>query len=824
MGTGYIRNDTANNIANGNTVNASDLDGEFDAIQNAFSESSGHTHDGTSAEGGAIEVTGPNQEYLSKATAFYPKNTGVFNLGTSSLRWRDLYLSGTAYVGNITVASLTTSSNLDANGTVDFTGATVTDLGTVTTAIINGGSIDGVTVGATTPSTGDFTSLSVNSNAVWHSGNLNPVTIGTTQTISGNKTFTGAVNIPGGTSSTGGSFANVTVSEDLNVSSGALYTDGSQGYTGINTTTPAYPLDVRGRATFNQTPYVNSAKIWHESNDGSGSGLNADLLDGQHANEFAQLSGATFTGGLTVSNSGPQLVFDESDTNTYSRLTTSGGSLYIQAGASGSGNTSSGGNIRISGINATDVNTLTVRSSGNWQTIWHQGNDGPGSGLNADLLDGNHASAFLGANDTAVNAEKLDNYDSSAFVRVGQDADIRSINFSNLEAGNLVSDGDLIWDLSDGLYYRAGNNNYLIWSEQNDGPGSGLNADLLDGNHASAFLGVNAKASDSDKLDGLNSSQFLRADTSDTMNGNLYLTGNLYTGNGGKVVVNNSSGTYAAFEANGGSLAIYSDDSVKFYESDSPTLRVDWSLNSGTYNFTGNMDVSNTITAGTFSGSHSGNGSGLNNVNADTVDGLHGYQFVRSDVNDTMNGILTLNGNLIVQAGHNTYFGQTSSSRPGLADNVKGAAMTQYGELYCNTNDAVSLGLSRETNGAVTRFAKAGSKVGAIVVDGSSTTYTTSSDYRLKTNVQPLSNSLDKLKALKPSTFEFKSELGEVRQGFIAHEVQEIVPQAVVGEKDGEEMQGLDTSQLVPLLTAALQEALDKIEKLENRIGVLENG
>ena len=59
MGTGYTRNDTANNIADGNVINAADFDGEYDAIEAAFNSSSGHTHDGTASEGGPITVIGP---------------------------------------------------------------------------------------------------------------------------------------------------------------------------------------------------------------------------------------------------------------------------------------------------------------------------------------------------------------------------------------------------------------------------------------------------------------------------------------------------------------------------------------------------------------------------------------------------------------------------------------------------------------------------------------------------------------------------------------------------------------------------------------------
>ena len=54
MGTGYTRNDTANNIADGNVINAADFDGEYDAIEAAFNATTGHTHDGTAAEGGPI--------------------------------------------------------------------------------------------------------------------------------------------------------------------------------------------------------------------------------------------------------------------------------------------------------------------------------------------------------------------------------------------------------------------------------------------------------------------------------------------------------------------------------------------------------------------------------------------------------------------------------------------------------------------------------------------------------------------------------------------------------------------------------------------------
>ena len=97
MGTGYTRNGTDNNIADGNVINAADFDGEFDAIVTAFS-TTGHTHDGTSAEGGPVSVVGPAQDITISATIVSPKSNNAIDLGTDALEFKDLYLDGTAYI------------------------------------------------------------------------------------------------------------------------------------------------------------------------------------------------------------------------------------------------------------------------------------------------------------------------------------------------------------------------------------------------------------------------------------------------------------------------------------------------------------------------------------------------------------------------------------------------------------------------------------------------------------------------------------------------------------------------------------------------------
>ena len=118
---------------------------------------------------------------------------------------------------------------------------------------------------------------------------------------------------------------------------------------------------------------------------------------------------------------------------------------------------------------------------------------------------------------------------------------------------------------------------------------------------------------------------------------------------------------------------------------------------------------------------------------------------------------------------------------------------------------------------------------GSIKTNNSSTSYNTSSDYRLKENVVEITGATDRLKQLKPSRFNFINDPDRTVDGFLAHEVSDIVPEAISGEKDAVDAdnnpkyQQIDQSKLVPLLTAALQEALTKIESLEARITALEN-
>jgi hypothetical protein len=230
---------------------------------------------------------------------------------------------------------------------------------------------------------------------------------------------------------------------------------------------------------------------------------------------------------------------------------------------------------------------------------------------------------------------------------------------------------------------------------------------------------------------------------------------------------------------------------------------------------------------------------------------------------------------------------------PGYSAGTFGAVLEDGGSngstLYMSRKDSWSLYLATDTtlnaqSDTVVQFADLNGQsgdqdnvVGTIRITDSSTAYNTSSDYRLKENEVDISDGIDRLNQLKPYRFNFKKNPDRVVDGFFAHEVSDVVPEAITGTKDamkdqeyevspavyedvvhpaveatydedGNELtpaveewtesvlvteavrdtrsvpdhQGIDQSKLVPLLTAALQEAVAKIEALEARVQTLE--
>ena len=201
--------------------------------------------------------------------------------------------------------------------------------------------------------------------------------------------------------------------------------------------------------------------------------------------------------------------------------------------------------------------------------------------------------------------------------------------------------------------------------------------------------------------------------------------------------------------------------------------------------------------------------------------------------------------------------GETGSTRIGepKLHVLNGGASNNVASFFFNTTDDRDVMILRHNgadggnNRVMIGLANAdGNKVGNIISNGSSTSYNTSSDYRLKENEVLISDGITRLKTLKPYRFNFKANPSTTVDGFFAHEVT-AVPEAISGTKDETEdilykeedtipsgkkvgdvketvpkYQGIDQAKLVPLLTAALQEAVAKIETLETKVAALEAG
>ena len=186
---GYSRTDTTNNIADGNIINASDFDGEFDAIATAFG-TSGHTHDGTSENGGAITKIGPAQDLVVSASLVTPKTTNTLDIGTDALEFKDIYIDGTAYIDglgrDILVATdkkiqfrdaaifLNSSTDgqldIDADTTVQINTATL-DIDASSEVNISGAATIGGIITATT-GTHSLGATSFNDNAITNVGDI----------------------------------------------------------------------------------------------------------------------------------------------------------------------------------------------------------------------------------------------------------------------------------------------------------------------------------------------------------------------------------------------------------------------------------------------------------------------------------------------------------------------------------------------------------------------------------------------------------------------------------------------------------------------------
>ena len=283
MGTGYIRNDVSNNIADGNVINASDLDGEFDAIEAAFNNTTGHTHDGTSAEGAPITVVGPAQEWVVDGTALYPKTDNTYDVGKAGAEIKDIYVDGTANIDSL-----------------------VAD-----TADINGGTLDGAVIGGSTPAAITGTTITANSGFVGDvTGNADTATALAT---SRNFSITGDVTASAvGFDGTGNVVFTAAIDPDLVTIGGLDKTDGNF----IVANGSAWTVE-SGSTARTSLGLGTIATQSDSSVDINGGTIDGTTIGGSSPSS-AQFTSIGVSGEIGISNTRPILRFTETDgTSTY---------------------------------------------------------------------------------------------------------------------------------------------------------------------------------------------------------------------------------------------------------------------------------------------------------------------------------------------------------------------------------------------------------------------------------------------------------------------------------------------------------------------------
>ena len=296
---------------------------------------------------------------------------------------------------------------------------------------------------------------------------------------------------------------------------------------------------------------------------------------------------------------------------------------------------------------------------------------------------------------------------------------------------------------------------------------------------------------------------------SDSLNTPITAVDLAYTGTltGGTGVVNLGSGQ------------VYKDASGNVgYGTVSPSAKVQGNLDaapSASGNMTGGLmgsagDGAQAIAFGGSTGDYTWIQSAFRNNAAVSAASLRFY------MGATERARIDSSGNLLV--------GTTSSSTP-----VSGfSAETSAGGSGVYTRINIGHSSSAGNGESFARFLFNITAIGSIVRSGASgVAYNTSSDYRLKNTIAPMTGALDKVALLKPVTYKWNVD-GSDGQGFIAHELQEVVEGCVTGEKDAvdadgnPQYQGIDTSFLVATLTAAIQEQQAIITALTTRITALE--
>jgi len=763
MGTGYVRNDSGNNIADGNVINASDLDGEFDAIA-ATLATGGHTHDGTAAEGGPITKLGPSQDLVVTASLVNPKTDNTLDLGTASLEFKDLFIDGTAHIDTLDVdesgaiaADLTVGDDLSlvSDGSILGFG---TNTEVTLTHVHNTGLLLNSTMALQFNDASQF--IKGASNAILAIGATDEVDLTATLfDVNANLDVSGTALVTGVLTTTAAAVFNGGFTSNGTAATFASSTANSPNIIFKNTTNDA------------------NAPIMDFITDKGAAGADNDSLglirftgdnDAQQQTTFARVLATVSDASDGAEGGKLELQVATHDGEIKSGLIVNDGNVEdeidVTIGFGAASLTSVAGNLNVNG-------TLQTASG-----LVHLGDTNTSHDFGTDtqaFYTGGVRSLDFGTGETVFNEDGANidfrvesDTDADTFVLDAGTGVVRIIGKSGA-SGSVITQHTLA--IEEGGF---NNGSQLIVVDSAGGKrfdcdGNGV---VMVGEYSAQTVAAQIPRFQVGSNSDIESTMLAWRRSNDVKGPSFHFAKSRNTGGAAFTVVNGGDSL--------GQIKFFADDGA-------------------------NMDHSaaeiQVIASSTASGPSSNDVPGIMIFKTTVDNGIAPTEAMRID------------------SAQNLLIGCTVSNYPAVhGTTFSGDAIT------VSRSGGVTFDFNRSNTGTLGIFRQNTTDVGSIDVDGNSTTYSTSSDYRLKENVDYSWDATTRLKQLKPARFNFISDdTNTLVDGFLAHEAQAVVPKAVTGTHNEVDdagnavMQGIDQSKLVPLLVKTIQELEARITALE---------
>ena len=796
--TGYVRKDTTNNIADGNVINAADLDAEFDGVQDAFNASTGHKHDGTAGEGATINALGPTQDVTISSTLLAPKTTNTVDIGSSSLKFKDLFLAGNGSVGG----------TLAVTGVATFTAQPIVSSLTASRAVFSDGSkglvsnaITGtgnVVMSASPTLTGTIAAeaLTASSSVTLSGGTANGVAY-----LNGSKVLTSgsALTFDGTTfkvAKAGGVFGPTNlVYVDVTSSYGGVTLNSASGqncffelYQGGTTKVGEFGIDaanslvnIGGFGSYNTRFYASGSEQMRLTSTGLGIGTSSpgsklDVTATSAGNYAARIFNNSATGyGIKIRNGN-----DSNDALRISNAADTADNIALY----GSGNAYFAGNV---GIGTSSPSKKLEVNSGSAIAVRLTRSGGIVANLSQEWFDGTN-SWYAGVS-------------GSSFFGIAYNSSGGAIDSALLR---LDTSGNLGLGVTPSAWYAGYRAIEMPALSFFSGAGGG---GLIYGN---GYL--NSSAVDTYKITG-------QAATKYNNQGGQHAWYVAPSGTAGTAI----SFTQAMTLDASGNLAIGStsvpnaSQNILYARRDQQTstvMRVD--NQSTTTNSAEAVVSAIAYNSGINIGAV---GSNVTGYGLPTIAGLApaGVGYLMSFASYPM-AINQYYAQPIVFGTNNTERARIDSSgnllvgKTALGDTSVGCQITPAG--------GISMTLSASTNATVTNavYSTGASAYRFYVgmggtVYATSTTITAISDQRLKENIRDLDDGLNVVMALKPRKFDWKAGKGQDiknARGFIAQEFETVLPDMIEEWRDpapeGEEAYKAINANLIPTLVKAIQE------------------